>query len=149
MTYPKEKNHRAKKSKALRKLQRSMAEEDALIGKHLDKARQYAIEHDNGNAEATEDMRDSIADAIDAGLSPDAIRIGGGMVAKINALTGRPESQSHAAGLAYNLADLLADFDPVKAAEVLAIADGIQGATPEETERWRDIATPVKIVDRI
>ena len=144
MNYPKEKNHRAKKDKALRRAQRSMAEEDALIGKHLDKARQYAIEHDNGNAVATEDMRDSLADAIDAGLSPDAIRIGNGMVAKINALMGRPESQAHAAGLAYNLADLLADFDATKAAEVLAIADGIQGATAEETERWREIATPTR-----
>ena len=62
------------------------------------------------------------------------------MVAKLNALIDRPASQSHAIGLLLNAAELLAEFDATKSADVKAIAESLDNSG--DSLRWQNIATP-------
>ena len=78
-------------------------------------------------------------------MEPSAIKLGGGMVVKLNALLDRPESQSHAVGLLLNAADLIAGFDEDLSADIRAKATAIDGA--ENAQYWQDIATPTKEIE--
>lgn len=82
--------------------------------------------------------------AIDAGLSPDAIRSGGNMADKIAAILTVPVQLAEAAGLLYEAADLLAQAgrDPQPH---LDAADAIT-ADPAEIANWRTVTRPT--VDR-
>ena len=142
MGLPKDKDHKARKDKALKKLQRSTVEENKAIRNDLRQALIHAAEHDNGNAEATEDMRACLADARDNGLAKSAITIGGGMVGKIAKLLDKPPAHSHAVGLLLNASALLAQIDPTLAADIKAKAEAVAGADSAEIALWREISTP-------
>tara|TARA_R110002012_G_scaffold120651_1_gene270063 strand:+ start:18863 stop:19306 length:444 start_codon:yes stop_codon:yes gene_type:complete len=144
MPIPLEHGRSQKIAKQKRKLERQEAGTTKDIRNLLYKARIHAIEADNGNDDAREDMWALLDAAIERGMSKGAISKGGGMVGKINALLDRPESQSHALGLLLNAADLLADLDARKAAEVRAIADKLDNT--QDHANWQVIATPVREV---
>lgn len=135
-----EKGRREKIAKQKRKLDRQEANTTRDVRRLLYKARLHAIEADNGNEDAREEMLAILDAAIGCGLAKDAIRAGGGMVGKINGLIDRPEAQAHALGLLLNAADLLADFDATKAAEVRAIANTLDNTQGHAT--WQEIASP-------
>ena len=140
MPIPLQQGRSEKIAKQKRRLERQEVNATKDVRRLLYKARLHAIEAGNGNEDAREEMQAHLDAAIERGLSKTAIRTGGGMVAKINALLDRPESQSHALGLLLNAADLLADFDATKAAKVRAIAIGLDN-TGKHAE-WQAIATP-------
>ena len=125
-----------------RKLERAELQAQADVRNALRRARRHAIEHANGNSDALEDLKFEMEAAIEHGMDPSIITIGGGMVGKINALLDEPESQSHAAGLLLGAADLLAGIDQADADTVAAIA--AKHSTSADAEVWKLIATPVR-----
>lgn len=129
-------------AKKKRRLERQEANTTRDVRRLLYKARLHAIEADNGNEDAREEMLATLDVAIERGLSQDAIRAGAGMVNKINDLLDRPESQSHALGLLINAADLLADLDANKAAEVRTIAYTLDNT--HDHASWQALATPAR-----
>ena len=147
MPIPLEQGQSQKRQKQIARLQRQQTGTTKDVRRLLYKARLHAIEADNGNEDARDDMLAMLDSAIERGMSPDAIRAGGGMVNKISDLLDRPESQSHALGLLLNAVDLLADFDATKAAEVRAIADTLDNT--RDHANWQSIATPVREVPMI
>jgi hypothetical protein len=146
MPIPLEQGASKKRQQQIARLQRQQTGTTKDVRRLLYKARLHAIEADNGNEDAREDMLVHLDAAIERGMSPNAITRGGGMVNKINDLLDRPESQSHALGLLLNAADLLADFDATKAADVRTIADTLDNTQDHAT--WQSIATPVREVFR-
>jgi hypothetical protein len=140
MPIPLEQGNIQRRERQIARLKRQQTGTTRDVRRLLYKARLHAIEADNGNEDAREDMLAVLDAAIERGLSKNAITIGGGMVNRINDLIDRPESQSHALGLLLNAADLLADFDAAKAAEVTAIADTLDNTQDHVT--WQAIATP-------
>ena len=144
MPIPLEQGKSQKRAREIARLQRQQTGATKDVRRLLYKARMYAIEADNGNDDAREDMLAILDTAIERGLAKDAIRAGGGMVGKINALIDRPEPQAHALGLLLNAADMLADFDATKAARVQAIADALDNT--QNHADWQEIATPVREV---
>jgi hypothetical protein len=144
MPIPLEQGRSQKIAKQKRKLERQEVNTTRDVRRLLYKARLHAIEADNGNEDAREDMQAHLDAAIERGLAKDSIRLGGGMVNKINDLIDRPESQAHALGLLLNAADLLADFDATKATEVRAIADTLDNT--QDHANWQAIATPTSRV---
>lgn len=140
MAIPLEQGKRQKRERQIARLQRQQSGTTKDVRRLLYKARLHAVEADNGNEDAREEMLVALDAAVERGMRKDAITAGGGMVNKINALIDRPESQSHALGLLLNAADLLADVDATKAAEVRAIADTLDN-TKSHAE-WQAIATP-------
>ena len=144
MPIPREKGRAAKRAKELRKLQRTSAQEIEVIRGDLRQARIHSVEHANGNPNGLEDMKNALADAVENGLAPDALRLGGNMVEKIDAIMDRPPSQSHAIGLLLNAADLVDNFDTELATEIRAKANAIAGGNASERDRWREISTPLR-----
>lgn len=143
MPIPLEPGKSQKRAKQIAKLQRQQAGTTKDVRRLLYKARLHAVEADNGNEEAREDMWAILDAAIERGMSKDAIKKGGGMVNKINKLLDRPESQSHALGLLLNASALIAELDAGKAAEVRAIADTLDNT--QNHAEWQDIATPKQV----
>ena len=125
-----------------RKLARAEAQAQADVRNALRRARRHAIEHANGNADALEDLKHELAAAIEHGMDPSSITIGGGMVGKINALLDEPESQSHAAGLLLGAADLLAGIDQDDADTIAAIA--AKHGDVAESATWKNVSTPTR-----
>ena len=140
MPIPLEAGKSQKRAREIARLQRQQTGTTKDVRRLLYKARIFAIEADNGNEDAREDMLALLDAAIERGMAKNSITAGGGMVAKINGLLDRPESQSHALGLLLCAVDLLADFDPAKAAEVQAIADTLDNT--QNHADWKAIATP-------
>lgn len=140
MPIPLEAGKSKKRAREIARLQREQQGTTKDVRRLLYKARLKAIEADNGDTDAREDMLALLDAAIERGMAPDAIRAGGRMVGKISGLLDRPESQSHALGLLLCAVDLLADFDPSKAAKVQAIADTLDNT--QNHADWQAIATP-------
>ena len=124
-----------------RRLARRKTQAQGDIRAALRRARRHAIEHANGNPDAYEDMRDELAHAVEIGMDPKAITVGGNMAKRIGDLLGEVESQSHAVGLLLGASDMLATVNADDAATIQAIAD--KYATPDANQ-WRDIATPTR-----
>ena len=140
MPIPLEQGQSHKDAKAIARLQRKQTGKTKDIRRLLYKALEHAVEADNGNEDAREDMLAILDASIERGMSRRAIKAGGGMVGKIRALLDRPASQAHALGLLLNAADMVAELDPSKAAEIRAIADTMDNT--QNHAEWQAIATP-------
>ena len=140
MPIPLEQGQSQKDAKDIARLQRKQTGKVKDIRRLLCKALVHAVEADNGNEDAREDMLSLLDASIERGMSSTAIRAGAGMVGKIRKLLDRPASQAHALGLLLNAADMVAELDPVKAAEIRAIADTMDNT--QNHAEWQAIATP-------
>ena len=117
----------------------------ADVKRLMQKALTASTEADNGLAGASDRMLALIDSAIDKGLDPDTIQSGFGMTAKIAEVLGEVPAMDHAAGLAYELSDMLnlagrAD----DAAAVFAIGETIN--TPANVESWRQLSRPKEYI---
>ena len=140
MAIPLEQGRLKKIAEEKRTLERQEKNTTKDVRRLLCMARIKAIESNNGVDGASDDMLALLDMAIKRGMASDAIRAGGGMVGKINALLDRPWSQAHALGLLWCAADLMAEFDEAKASTLRTMAEGLDNTTDVGT--WRDIATP-------
>jgi len=147
MPIPLEKNRQNKINRQIAKLQRQQAGATKHIRRLLYMARIKAVEDSWGVEGAGDEMLALIDAAIELGLSRTAITAGNGMVAKLSALIDRPESQSHAVGALLVAADLLADIDADKSAQVRTIADSIDSAN--DSASWQTVMTPrIKVANQ-
>lgn len=140
MAIPLKKERSKDLEREIRRLTRQKTGATKRVRKLLCKARIYAIEHENGNTSAYDDLETLVDMAHDAGLDPTSLKMGPGMANKIAALLDLPESQAHAAGLLFAAADLVAAVDAAKSAELTAMAESLSSLNDAAT--WRDIATP-------